>query len=52
MQIMNSGFKRNENGTTTYKLTVRAAKNLECSQLLTVLGKKQNILSASVTGGE
>jgi len=52
VQIMNSGFKRNENGTTTYKLTVRAAKNLECSQLLTVLGKKQNILSASITGGE
>jgi len=52
MQIAVNSFKRNDNGTITYHLTVRASKNLEFSQLVTILDKKENILSASISGGE
>lgn len=50
MQIAGSSFTRNENDTVTYQLTVRTSKNLEVSQLLALLDRKENIVSVSVSG--
>lgn len=50
MQIVDSSIARNENDTITYRLTVRASKNLEFSRMLELLEEKGNIISVAASG--
>lgn len=52
MQIIDSSIARNKNDTITYRLTIRAPKNLEFTHMLQLLEEtgKDNIVSVAVSG--